>query len=133
MGKVLNFENNKEDIEMSAEDARLLIEKEEQLKLCLRIMNGLSLNDTDEEYVKDEDIDYLELWNQISNNKKVSVGEVTGSAIAFYFNLLSTGYDNFGAMFFKHMAEGPNAPYLYYAIVCFMEYMTSLSDESNEK
>ena len=95
-------------------------------------MNGLSLDENDEEYVKDEDIDFIELWNQISLQKKVDAGEVSGSAIAFYFNLLSTGYDNFGAMFFKHFAEGPNAPHFYYAIKCFLDYMTQISTNSDE-
>ena len=135
MGKVIEFPNNKEEkkeAEMTPEELKLLIEKNEQLKLCLRIMNDLSLNPEDEDYVKDEDIDFMELWNQISLQKKIDPGEVSGQAIAFYFNLLSTGYDNFGAMFFKHMAEGPNAPYLYYAIKCFIEYMTQISEPNKE-
>lgn len=129
MGDIVEFP--KKEAEMTPEELKLLIEKNEQLKLCLRIMNDLSLNEKDEDYVKDEDLDYIELWNQVSLQKKIDPGEVSGSAIAFYFNLLSTGYDNFGAMFFKHMAEGPNAAYFYYAIKCFIEYMTQIS-KTNE-
>lgn len=135
MGEIIDFPNKEEnkEAEMTPEELKLLIEKNEQLKLCLRIMNDLSLNEQDEDYVKDEDIDFMELWNQVSLQKKVDAGEVSGSAIAFYFNLLSTGYDNFGAMFFKHMAEGPNAPHFYYAIKCFIEYMTQISNTEKEE
>lgn len=135
MGEIIEFpkKEEKKEAEMTPEELKLLIEKNEQLKLCLRVMNDLSLNEEDEDYVKDEDLDFIELWNQVSLQKKIDPGEVSGQAIAFYFNLLSTGYDNFGAMFFKHMAEGPNAPYFYYAIKCFIEYMTQISTTEPDK
>ena len=124
---------DKKEPEMKPSDLQLLIEKNKILQYCLRIMNNLSLNEKDEDYIKDEDLDYMELWNQISLDKKVEVGDVTGQAVGFYFDLLSTGYDNFGAMFFKHMAEGPNAPYLYYAIKCFIDYMSEYQEPEIEK
>ena len=126
MGDIIDFPKKKE-AEMTPEDLKTLIETNEQLKHCLRIMNDLSLNDQDEDYVKDEDIDFIELYNQIALQKKIDPGEVSGSAVEFYYNLISKGYDNFGAMFFKHMAEGPNAPYFYYAIKCFIEHIERLS------
>lgn len=123
----------KKEPEMKPSDLQLLIEKNKILQYCLRIMNRLSLNEKDEDYIKDEDLDYMELWNKISLEKKVEVGEVTGQAIGFYFDLLSTGYDNFGATFFRRMAEGPNAPYLYYAIKCFIDYMSEYQETEENK
>lgn len=118
---------------MNPDDLKLLIEKNKMIQYCLRIMNDLSLNEKDEDYVKDEDLDYMELWNKISLQNKVDAGEVNAGAVAFYFDLLSTGYDNFGVAFFRHMAEGPNAPYLYYAIKCFLDYMSNYTEEAMEE
>ena len=123
----------KEEPKMNPDDLKLLIEKNKMIQYCLRIMNDLSLNEKDEDFVKDEDIDYMELWNQVSLQNKVDAGEVNPGAIAFYFDLISTGYDNFGVSFFRHMAEGPNAPFLYYAIKCFIEYMSSYTEEVMEE
>lgn len=129
MGDIVEFpkKEEKKEAEMTPEDLKVLIETNEQLKLCLRIMNDLSLNEQDEDYVKDTDIDFVELYNQIALQKKIDPGKVSGPAVEFYYNLISKGYDNFGAMFFKHMAEGPNAPYFYYAIKCFIDHIEKLS------
>ena len=137
MAEVIDFPEpgTQKEAEMTPEELKLLIEKNEQLKLCLRIMSDLSLNEEDEDYIKDEDIDFVELWNQVSLQKKVDPGEVSGQAVAFYYNVITSGYDNFGAMFFKHFAEGPNAPYFYYAIKCFIDHIEKFSNyiESLEK
>lgn len=111
--------------EMKPEDLKLLIEKNRMLQYALRVMNDLPIDDSKDP----EKVDYIKLWENVSLNKKIDPGEVSPSAVAFYFDLLSTGYDNFGADFFRKMAESENAPYLYYAIKCFIEYMSDYTEE----
>lgn len=112
---------NKEP-EMNPEDLKLLIEENTMLQYCLKIMNKIPLND-------ESPVDYMELWNNVSLTNKVDVGEVSSDAIAYYFSLLSTGYDNFGTTFFHRMADSDNAPYLYYAIKCFLDFMSENGDK----
>ncbi len=128
MGDVVNFPGTSNEPKMNPDDLKLLIEQNEMLKICLKIMNDIPLTD-------ETPVDYLGLWEKVSLQKKIDPGVVSGQAIAFYFHLLSTGFDNFGAMFFHHMAKGENASYLYYAIKCFLEYMSEFqeSDEDIEE
>ena len=128
MGKVVDFPNKdnqpneEKGLEMNPEELKLLIEQNTMLQYCLKIMNDIPLSD-------ETPVDYMELWNKVSLQKKIDPGEVTGEAIAFYFQLLSTGYDNFGAMFFYHMAQSENASILFYALKCFIEYMSDFQEE----
>lgn len=124
MGDVINFPDKNKEPEMNPEDLKLLIEENTMLQYCLKVMNNIPLSD-------ETPVDYMELWNKVSLQQKIDPGEVNPESIAFYFNLLSTGYDNFGAMFFHHMAESENAAYLYYAIKCFLEFMSETPKESN--
>ena len=142
MGKVVDFpqkEENKEEAKMAPEDLKLLIEQNQFLKYCLRIMNHIPLGSYKDENgnvteIKDEDLNYEELWNNVALKKRVDVGEVTGDAISFYFSLLSLGYDNFGVDFFIAMAESEdNAPFLYYAIKCFIEFMSDFTQEKQQE
>lgn len=114
---IIEFPDKKEEPSMSPEDLKLLIDQNEYIKMCLKVMNDIPLMD-------ETPVDYMELWNKVSLQKKVDAGDVNPDAIAFYFQLLSTGYDNFGAMFFHHFANSENAAYFYYAIKCFLQYMT---------
>lgn len=135
--KVIQFPNQEQEANMNPEDLKLLLEQNIMLKHCLRVMNKIPLGDAwgDGTPIKDDEIDYMQIWNTISLNKKIDPGEVSADAIGFYFQLMSLGYDNFGSMFFQNMAESENAPYLQYAIKCFLEFMTDLSkkEENNEE
>ena len=116
---------NIEEPKMAPEDLGLLIEKNEFIKHCLKIMNDIPLSD-------ETPVDYEELWNKVALNKKIDAGDVSSDAIAFYFNLLTTGYDNFGTMFFYHFANSENCAIFYYAIKCMLEYMTDISSVQPE-
>lgn len=132
---VIPFPNQSNDVEMNPNDLKLLLEQNFMLKHCLRVMNKIPLGDSwaDGTPIKDEEIDYMQIWNTISLNKKIDPGEVNPDAIGFYFQLMSLGYDNFGSMFFQNMAESENNVYLQYAIKCFLEFMTDLSKKEEEK
>ena len=129
MGKVVDFPNkDNQPVEfngpkMTPEELKLLIEQNTMLQYALKVMNDIPLMD-------DTPVDYMELWNKVSLQKKVDAGETNGQSIVFYFQLLSTGYDNFGTLFFHHFANSDNAPLLYYAIKCFIDYMSSTEDEN---
>ena len=129
MDKVVDFPNkDNQPVEsngpkMTPEELKLLIEQNTMLQYALKVMNDIPLMD-------DTPVDYMELWNKVSLQKKVDAGETNGQSIAFYFQLLSTGYDNFGTLFFPHFANSDNAPLLYYAIKCFIDYMSSTEDEN---
>lgn len=124
---------NKE-LEMSPEDLSLLIEQNTFLQHALRIMNKLPLDPDKAEEVNGGPINYLDLWDKVSLNKKTEVGaKPTSDAIAFYFQLLSTGYDNFGTQFFINMIESENTSYFLYAVKCFIDYMTGeVKNEENQ-
>lgn len=120
-----------QDPEMAPEDLKNLIETNQMLKYCLRIMNRIPLGDkwADGTEIKDEDLDYMELYNNVALQQKVDAGEVNGKSIAFYFQLLSMGYDNFGAMFFYNMFDSENVSYLIYALKCFIDYMSDFTEK----
>lgn len=113
-----------DEAKMKPEDLKLLIQENEMLKHCLKVMNKIPLND-------ESVTDYMELWNNVALTKKEEIGEVSGEAIMFYFQLLSLGYDNFGIEFFKRMVDSENDVYLFYALKCFIDYMSSYTE--NEK
>lgn len=108
---------------MSPEDLELLIKQNEMIKLSLLVMNDINLNRED-----DDDINYEELWNKVSLQKKVDAGPVTDEAKAMYYDLFSTGYENFGSMFFYHLAKEENAPYLYHGIKSLLQALADYSD-----
>lgn len=126
---VIEFPQSK-DPEMSPEELKGLIETNQMLKYCLRIMNRIPLGDTyaDGTKINEEDINYEELWNNVSLQQKVDAGEVTADTISFYYQLLSLGYDNFGSMFFYNMFDSENASYIIYALKCFIDYIGDLSN-----
>ena len=128
---IVQFPKKDEEPKMKPEDLKNLIETNQMLKYCLRIMNKIPLGDkyADGTEIKDEDLNYEELWNNVALQQKVDAGEVNGQSIAFYFQLLSTGYDNFGAMFFYNMFNSENASYLIYAIKCFIDYMSDFTEK----
>ena len=132
---IVQFPKKDEEPKMKPEDLKNLIETNQMLKYCLRIMNKIPLGDkyADGTEIKDEDLNYEELWNNVALQQKVDAGEVNGQSIAFYFQLLSTGYDNFGAMFFYNMFNSENASYLIYAIKCFIDYMSDFTDKEMNK
>jgi hypothetical protein len=115
-------ENN--EVKMNPEDLKLLIEQNEYLKYVLKIMNDIPLDDETE-------VDYQELWNKVSLTKNIDPGEVNSDAIYFYYMLLSTGLDNFGEGFIRHMSNTANEPYLAYAIKCLLAAMTQYEENSN--
>ena len=87
---IIEFPKSQEP-EMAPEDLKNLIETNQMLKYCLRIMNRIPLGDkwADGTEIKDEDLDYMELYNNVALQQKVDAGEVNGKSIAFYFQLLS--------------------------------------------
>lgn len=109
------MEENKEP-QMSPEELQLLIDQNEYLKLWVKCLNGIPMNDS-------KNYDYLSLYNNISLRKIIKVNEVTPEAIEFYFNLFSCGLDNFGADCIAKMAEtDPGA--LAYGISCLIELLS---------
>ena len=116
---------NVEGPKMNPEDVGLLVEQNEYIKHCLKIMNDIPLSD-------ETPVDYEELWNKVALNKKIDAGDVSSEAIAFYFNLLTTGYDNFGTMFFYHFANSENAAIFFYAIKCMLECMSDVKPEEDK-
>lgn len=127
------MEEENKNLEMTPEDLKLLIEQNTFLQHVLRIMNNLSLDpDTAEEKNKGP-IDYMELWNNVALKKKVELGDSSSDAIAFYFQLMSTGYDNFGMEFFIEMSKNEeNLAYMFYAIKCFLDYMSQEKPEETK-
>lgn len=113
-------ERNKEP-EMSPEELQLLIEQNEYLKLWVKCLNGIPMNDV-------KNYDYLSLYNNIALKKKIEIDKPTSEAIGFYFNLFSCGLDNFGAECISKMAEtDPGA--LAYGIECLL---TLLSESTKD-
>lgn len=108
--------------EMSPEELGLLIEENTMLQYALKVMNDIPLSD-------ESPVDYMELWNKVALNKKVDAGEVTPESLAFYYSLLTTGYDNFGTMFFYHMANSDNCAIFYYAVKCLLDGLTDNAKE----
>ena len=104
---------------MNPDDLKLLIEQNEYLKYWLKSLNGISM-------LSEDDLNYEELWNNIALEKKVDFNEPSVDDTAFYFNLFSTGLENFGLSCFTKMAEtDPGA--LGYGIACLIKI---LSDNS---
>ena len=109
------MEENKEP-QMSPEELQLLIDQNEYLKLWVKCLNGIPMNDS-------KNYDYLSLYNNIALRKVIKIDEVTPEAIEFYFNLFSCGLDNFGADCIAKMAEtDPGA--LAYGISCLIELLS---------
>ena len=118
------MKENKE-IEMNPDDLKLLIEQNEYLKYWLKTLNGIPM------LTEDEGIDFMELWNNISLEKKIDFEEPKPEAAAFYFNLFSTGLDNFGLGAFARMAEtDPGA--LGYGIACLIKILSDNSRDIEE-
>lgn len=133
MGKVIEFP---EEAKMSPDDLKLLIEENEILKYVLKVMNHIPLNDKYEDgtEVIEKDINYEELWNRVSLNKKLDIGKQAPEAISLYYQILTCGYDNFGIKFFDEMATSPeNAPIFYSAIKGFLDFMTDFSEEQSNR
>lgn len=91
------MEENKEP-QMSPEELQLLIDQNEYLKLWVKCLNGIPMND-------EKNYDYLNLYNNIALKKKIEISEPTLEAVEFYFQLFSCGLDNFGADCIVKMAE----------------------------
>lgn len=91
------MEENKEP-QMSPEELQLLIDQNEYLKLWVKCLNGIPMNDP-------KNYDYLKLYNNIALKKVIKIDEPTPEAVEFYFQLFSCGLDNFGAECISKMAE----------------------------
>ena len=108
---------------MNPDDLKLLIEENEYLKYWLKTINSIPM------ITEDDGIDYMELWNNIALEKKIDFNEPKPEDSAFYFNLFSTGLENFGLGCFAKMAEtDPGA--LGYGVACLIKI---LSDSSKNK
>lgn len=128
-----NMEEENKNLEMSPEDLSLLIEQNTFLQHALRIMNNLSLDPDEAEKENKGPIDYMKLWDNVALTKKVDLGKTSSDAIAFYFQLMTTGYDNFGIDFFTKMTEHKdNIAYMFYAIKCFLDYMSNEKPDENK-
>ena len=118
------MEDNKE-IEMKPDDLKLLIEQNEYLKYWLKTLNGIPMSS------EDEGIDFMELWNNVALEKKVDFDEPDANSAAFYFNLFSTGLENFGLGAFAKMAEtDPGA--LGYGVACLIKILSDSSRDVEE-
>lgn len=113
---------NKE-LEMNPEDLKLLINQNIILKICLLVMNDINIDKAD-----DESIDFMDLWNKVSLQKKIDAGKVTPESKSLYYDIFSTGYENFGAMFFNHMSKEENIPYLCHGIISITEALADYSE-----
>jgi len=113
---------------VSAEDLKLLIEENQYLRYCLKVLNNISVLEGD------DNTDYLELYNRIALNKKLVLPESTLESALFYFNFLSTGIDNFGKEFLDKFRENDsNWNILCYAIKSFIDFMTENSKKDSAK
>lgn len=112
--------------EINTENLGLLIEQNEYLKLWVKCLNGIPMNDP-------KNYDYLKLYNNIALKKVIKIDEVTPEAMEFYFQLFSCGLDNFGAECISKMAEtDPGA--LAYGISCLIELLSeSAKNFNNDK
>lgn len=90
---------------MTDEEILEATEKNEFLKLNLKIMNGLELLSKEDE----EEPDYNELAKNIAlNEKKLSVVEYNPESMSFYYSLITNGYDCFGEDYiYKLIMEYP--------------------------
>ena len=90
---------------MTDEEILEATEKNEYLKLNLKIMNGLELLSKEDE----EEPDYNELAKNIAlNEKKLSVVEYNPESMSFYYSLITNGYDCFGEDYiYKLIMEYP--------------------------
>lgn len=110
------------------EDLKVLIEQNQYLKYVLKVMNNISLNEAD------EDIDFMELWNQVALDKKVALPETTSDGIALYYGLLTCGLDNMGLKFLDKFRENDsNFAILKCAICSLLDFITENYGESVEK
>jgi hypothetical protein len=113
--------------QISADDLKLLIEENQYLRYCLKVMNGISALE------EDDNIDYLELYNRIALNKKLELPESTIESAVFYFSFLSCGIDNFGKEFLDKFRENDsNWNILCYAIKSFIDFMSENSKNNEE-
>jgi len=116
---------------ISAENVKLLIEENQYLRYCLKVMNNISALEDD------KNIDFLALYNKIALNKKIELPknttENTVQSAVFYFEFLSTGIDNFGKEFLDKFRENDsNWNILCYAIKSFIDFMTEDSKNNEE-
>lgn len=102
--------------EMNPEDLKTLINENELIKVCLRVMNDLDAKVSEDEI----EPDYMELWNNIALNKKIEIEGLNAGMLDYYYQLMHCGYDNFGIDFFRHMSSQLNYPYLSYGIVSLL-------------
>lgn len=119
------------DIEMTPEDMKIFLDTHYYIQLALKVMSGISLKDESEQ-------DYMKLWEKVSLEKKNTSVEYKPELAQFYYNFLSTGYDNFGTKFFERMIQD-NPEYLVEAIIIFIEqleqnasYIESLEEKNKD-
>lgn len=119
-----------EDIKMTPEEMKAYFETHYFIQLALKVMNDISLKDETEQ-------DYMKLWENVSLEKKNTSIEYKPELAQFYYNFLSSGYDNFGTKFFEKMIHN-NPEYLVEAIIIFIEqleenakYIEKLEENSN--
>ena len=103
------------DIEMTPEDMKTYLDTHYFIQLALKVMNNISLKDETEQ-------DYMKLWEKVSLEKKNTSIEYNPKLAQFYYNFLSTGYDNFGTKFFEKMIQD-NPEYLVEAMIIFIEQL----------
>lgn len=108
------------------QDAKLIIENNIFLQYALKIMNGIKLSD--EEVTPN----YEELYNNVALLERKEMKETTSEELAFYFNLISTGYDSFGLEFLVKMINY-NGEVMVNAIKAFMDGLTNNAKENMEK
>ena len=103
------------DIEMTPEDMKTYLDTHYFIQLALKVMNNISLKDETEQ-------DYMKLWEKVSLEKKNTSIEYNPKLAQFYYNFLSTGYDNFGTKKKKKMIQD-NPEYLVEAMIIFIEQL----------
>lgn len=120
------------DIKLTPEDVKLILDTNYYLQLALKVMNNISLKDDTEQ-------DYMKLWEKVSLEKKHNSIEYKPEVAQLYYNLISTGYDNFGTLFLSRMIK-TNPEYLEEAVVMFIEqldqnakYIESIESEKTDK
>lgn len=132
MAEIIDFPEDNSP-KMNPEDLKLLINENMMLQHVLRVMNDMSLDPDEAEKDNGGPIDYMQLWNNVSLQKKIDPGEVNFKAFKFYFELLSCGLDNFGESFIRHMGKNVNVAYLSYAVKCFIEVLTDTSERAEKE
>lgn len=117
------MENNQanEPREYTQEELVAIITKNQFLSYAIRTMSGYK--------VSDESHDEVQLYNKlVSENHNKTMIEVTPTAIGFYSQLLTTGYDTFGAEYFIALLK-TQPELLYSGMATLIEAFNSLPEE----